>query len=55
VHTVRGDLPVLILTGFSHDLTPQRIEAARPYAVLLKPVELVELKRRVDEALARPC
>ncbi|MFN5599444.1 MAG: response regulator, partial [Gemmatimonas sp.] len=55
VHAVRGDLPVLILTGFSHDLTPQRIEAARPYAVLLKPVELVELKRRVDEALARPC
>ena len=52
VHALRGDLPVLILTGFSHRLTPERIAAARAHAVLLKPVELAELKRRVDEALA---
>jgi two-component system, cell cycle sensor histidine kinase and response regulator CckA len=52
VHTLRGDLPVLILTGFSHRLTPERIAAARAHAVMLKPVELTVLKKRVDEALA---
>jgi response regulator RpfG family c-di-GMP phosphodiesterase len=52
-HTLRADLPVLILTGFSHRLTPERIAAARAHAVMLKPVELDELKRRVDEALAK--
>jgi signal transduction histidine kinase len=52
VHTLRADLPVLILTGFSHRLTPERIAAARAHAVMLKPVELDVLKQRVDEALA---
>jgi signal transduction histidine kinase/CheY-like chemotaxis protein/ligand-binding sensor domain-containing protein len=52
-HTLRADLPVLILTGFSHRLIPERIAAARAHAVMLKPVELDELKRRVDEALAK--
>jgi two-component system, cell cycle sensor histidine kinase and response regulator CckA len=52
VHALRSDLPVLILTGFSHRLTPERIAAARAHAVMLKPVELEQLKQRVDEALA---
>ncbi|AMW05180.1 hypothetical protein GEMMAAP_10860 [Gemmatimonas phototrophica] len=52
VHALRGDLPVLILTGFSHRLTPERIAAARAHAVMLKPVELAMLKKRVDEALS---
>ena len=52
VHALRSDLPVLILTGFSHRLTPERIAAARAHAVMLKPVELEQLKKRVDEALA---
>lgn len=51
VHALRRELPVLILTGFSHRLTPERIAAAGAHAVLLKPVELAELKRRVDAAL----
>jgi len=51
VHALRSELPVLILTGFSHRLTPERIAAAGAHAVLLKPVELAELKRRVDAAL----
>jgi len=53
VHALRADLPVLILTGFSHRLTPERIAAIRVHAVMLKPVELDELKKRVDEALAQ--
>ena len=52
VHALRRDLPVLILTGFSHRLTPARTAAARAHAVMLKPVELAQLKQRVDEALA---
>ncbi len=52
VHNLRADLPVLILTGFSHRLTPERIAAARAHAVMLKPVELEVLKKKVDEALA---
>jgi signal transduction histidine kinase/ligand-binding sensor domain-containing protein/ActR/RegA family two-component response regulator len=52
VHALRPDLPVLILTGFSHRLTPERIAAARAHAVLLKPVELAVLKRAVDDALS---
>ncbi len=52
VHALRSDLPVLILTGFSHRLTPERIAASGAHAVLLKPVELAELKRRVDAALS---
>lgn len=52
VHALRADLPVLILTGFSHRLTPERIAAAKAHAVMLKPVELAVLKKRVDEALA---
>jgi DNA-binding NtrC family response regulator len=52
VHTLRPDLPVLILTGFSPRLTPERIAAARAHAVLLKPVTIEELRRAVDDALA---
>jgi signal transduction histidine kinase len=51
-HALRGDLPVLILTGFSHRLTPERVAAARAHMVLLKPVELATLKQAVDQALA---
>ncbi|WP_461411781.1 ATP-binding protein [Gemmatimonas sp.] len=52
VHALRAELPVLILTGFSHRLTPERIAAARAHAVMLKPVELTVLKKQVDAALA---
>ncbi|MBL0940115.1 MAG: response regulator [Gemmatimonadaceae bacterium] len=52
VHALRADLPVLILTGFSHRLTPERIAAARAQAVLNKPVELSVLRQAVNAALA---
>jgi len=52
VHTLRPDMPVLILTGFSPLLTPERIAAARAHAVLLKPVALEDLRKAVDDALA---
>ena len=49
---LRPNLPVLILTGYSHRLTAERVAAVRARAVLLKPVELDVLKRAVDDALA---
>ncbi len=52
VHTLRPEMPVLILTGFSHRLTSERIAAARAHAVLLKPVALDDLRKSVDDALA---
>ena len=52
VHVLRPDLPVLILTGFSHRLTPARIAASGARAVLLKPVALDDLRAAVDDALA---
>jgi two-component system cell cycle sensor histidine kinase/response regulator CckA len=52
VHALRADLPVLILTGFSHRLTPERIAAARAHAVLNKPVELAALRQAVNAALS---
>ncbi len=52
VKAMRPNLPVLILTGYSHRLTAERVAAVRARAVLLKPVELEVLKRAVDDALA---
>lgn len=52
VHQLRPEMPVLILTGFSHRLTPERVAAAGAQAVLLKPVALDDLRRAVDDALA---
>ena len=52
VHALRPEMPVLILTGFSHRFTPERIAAARAHAVLLKPVALDDLRNAVDGALA---
>jgi signal transduction histidine kinase/ActR/RegA family two-component response regulator len=52
VKALRPNLPVLILTGYSHRLTAERVAAVRARAVLLKPVELEVLKRAVDDALA---
>jgi signal transduction histidine kinase/CheY-like chemotaxis protein len=52
VKSLRANLPVLILTGYSHRLTAERVAAVRARAVLLKPVELDVLKRAVDDALS---
>ncbi len=52
VKSLRPGLPVLILTGYSHRLTAERVAEVKARAVLLKPVELDVLKRAVDDALA---
>jgi DNA-binding NtrC family response regulator len=52
VHALRADLPVLIVTGFSHRLTAERIAAAGVLQVLMKPVDLEELQRAAADAIS---
>ena len=47
----RPDLPVLILTGFSHRLTQDRLDEVGAVAVLQKPVALPTLMAAVAQAL----
>jgi len=52
IHALRAELPVLILTGFSHRLSPERVAAVGVMEVLDKPVALATLRRAVNAALA---
>jgi len=52
IHALRAELPVLILTGFSNRLSPERVAAIGVMAVLDKPVALATLRRAVNAALA---
>ena len=52
LHGLAPSLPVLILTGFSHRLTPERIVEVGALAVLQKPIDLESLKRAVESALS---
>ncbi len=52
VRAMRNDLPVLILTGFSHRLTQERLDELGAVAVLQKPVAIPALLAAVGEALA---
>jgi two-component system cell cycle sensor histidine kinase/response regulator CckA len=48
---VRPDLPVVIMTGFSYTLNPDRAEQAGVAAVLMKPVAPEVLRNTIDAAL----
>ncbi len=48
---VRADLPVILVTGFSHLLTPARLAEVRPSAVLAKPTTPDELGAAIAAAL----
>ena len=51
VRRIRPDLPVLIITGFSHRLTPERAAAVGVRDVLEKPISLEALHHAVEAAL----
>jgi PAS domain S-box-containing protein len=51
---LRPELPVMILTGFSHVLTPERIATLGAAAVLYKPVARDELVAAINGALSPP-
>ncbi len=51
VHDLRAQLPVVIVTGYSYRLTPERLMAIGAAAVLQKPVPLSQLASTVATAL----
>ena len=51
VRKIRGDIPIIIATGFSEMLTPERCKAAGIHTVLNKPIISRDLSQAVREAL----
>ncbi len=51
VHKVRASLPVVIVTGYSYRLTPERLAEIGAAAVLQKPVPLAQMAATVSAAL----
>jgi PAS domain S-box-containing protein len=51
VHKVRANLPVVIVTGYSYRLTPERLAEIGASAVLQKPVPLAQMAATVSAAL----
>jgi PAS domain S-box-containing protein len=51
VHKVRVNLPVVIVTGYSYRLTPERLAEIGAAAVLQKPVPLAQMAATVSAAL----
>jgi CheY-like chemotaxis protein len=48
---IRPDLPVILVTGYSHSLTPRGVEAAGLRQLLLKPFTIQSLGEAVSAAL----
>ncbi len=48
-----SDIPVVFLTGYSHDLLLQQAKIAAPYGYLIKPVSERELAATIEVALHR--
>jgi DNA-binding response OmpR family regulator len=53
LHEIRPGLPVILMTGFSHTVTPENARALGVAAVLQKPIGIEELVGTVDAVLAR--
>ncbi|MEO7996959.1 MAG: ATP-binding protein [Gemmatimonadaceae bacterium] len=51
IHRARPDLPVIIVSGFSYVLTPDRLAEVGAHALLQKPVSLAALRTAVEAAL----
>jgi PAS domain S-box-containing protein len=52
IRKLRPDLPIVLMTGYSGSLLPERIEAAGIRQLLLKPATLHELATTLQKALA---
>lgn len=51
IHRIRPDLPVIIVSGFSYVLTPDRLAEVGAHAMLQKPVSLAALRAAVEAAI----
>jgi PAS domain S-box-containing protein len=54
LHAIRPNLPILLLTGHSRDLTADQLDAAGIDRMLLKPVRSDQLALTIDELLHTP-
>jgi PAS domain S-box-containing protein len=51
LHRVRPELPIVLCTGFSHQLSQERAKELQLAALLYKPYDMGELARAIREAL----
>jgi len=54
IHAIRPDLPVILASGFSAELTPDHVRSAGICELLQKPVSVIALAESVKRALAPP-
>jgi len=54
IHAIRPDLPVILASGFSAELTPDHVRSAGICELLQKPVSIIALAESVKRALAPP-
>jgi DNA-binding NarL/FixJ family response regulator len=48
---LRPDVPIILCTGFSHSMTPEKAKAMGIRAFLLKPLLIKDLARTLREVL----
>ena len=48
-----SDIPVIYVTAYTEDSVIEKAKATHPYAYLIKPVDIIELKIAIDLALNR--
>jgi DNA-binding NarL/FixJ family response regulator len=48
---IRSDIPIILCTGFSHTMTPSKVQALSIDAFLLKPLGLRELGLALQQVL----
>jgi DNA-binding NtrC family response regulator len=53
LHEIRPDLPVILMTGYSHTVTPENADALGVAAVLEKPVSIADLVAVIDAVVER--
>ena len=51
IHSIRPDVPVLVITGFPDKITPERAGVAGIYKILPKTITRKELFRALEEAV----
>ena len=53
LHALRRELPVILMTGFSHSVTPERVQALGVASLLQKPFSARDLVSAVGDVLQR--
>jgi CheY-like chemotaxis protein len=48
---IRGDIPILICTGFSESMTDEKIQSLGIKGLLMKPMVIKDLAKKIREIL----